>query len=175
MDNSRFIKIESLDREIPKINPDLLKATANDLHKQLTNITSEHQFLINAMDNQRRLKEEREEENRANLKSTSENLEKVNEKLEVQIQQKDEDLQMQREMIHMLKQQLIGINRTLSDLFIIEENNQELQEEANELAREIYAGMIQKKKIDWKSIIIDKGSDVVFAAIPIILQLAEIL
>lgn len=75
----------------------------------------------------------------------------------------------------MLKQQLIGINRTLSDLFIIEEGNQEIQEEANELARQIYESLILNKKVDLKSVLVDKGPDVLLAAIPIILQIANII
>ncbi len=147
----------------------------DDLVSQLRSIDYTNQSTINIIDEQRRFKEEREEENRTNLRATAESLERVNEKLEEQIQQKNDDLQNQRELIQLLKQQLTGISRTLSDLFILEEYSQELQEEANILAKEIYSLMIQGKKIDWKSIALDKGIDIIIAAIPIILQLAKVI
>ena len=121
------------------------------------------------------IREKREIENANNLKITAENSFEIIDRQQVQINQKNEDLQNQRELIHMLKQQLNGISRTLSDLFIIEEKNQEILEEANVLARDIYSTMIQNKKIDWKSLLIDKGPDVLLTAIPIILQLAKVI
>jgi hypothetical protein len=127
------------------------------------------------IENSRKERERRENENEQNLRISAQNSKEIVDKLQVQINQKDEDLQNQRELIQMLKQQLIGINRTLSDLFIIEEGNQEIQEEANELARLIYASLIQNKKVDLKSVLVDKGTDVLLAAIPIILQIANII
>lgn len=131
-------------------------------------------FLQN-IENSRRERERRESENEHNLRIAAQNSYEIVEKLQTQINQKDEDLQNQREHIHMLKQQLNGISRTLSDLFIIEENNQEIQEEANILAREIYSSVLQNKKIDWKSLLVDKGPDVLLMSIPIILQLAKVI
>lgn len=116
-----------------------------------------------------------EAENEKNLRISADNSNEILNKLQTQINQKDEDLNNQRELIHMLKQQLIGISRTLSDLFIIEEGNQELHEEANKLAREIYASMIQNKKVDWKAVLMEKGPDVLLTAIPIILQLTKVI
>lgn len=167
--NAAMTKSENIDvSNFHNINTDKLLS-------QLRSIEHDQENTMKLIDEQRRLKDKREEENRANLRATAESLERVNEKLEEQIQQKDKDLQNQRELIQLLKQQLTGISRTLSDLFILEENSQELQEEANILAKEIYSLMIQGKKIDWKSIALDKGIDLIIAAIPIILQLAKVI
>ena len=154
---------------------DMTKVNFEDSIRQLHEVQNNYNNSMKLINEQQRFKEKREEENRANLRATAESLERVNEKLEEQIQQKDEDLQNQRELIQLLKHQLTGISRTLSDLFILEENSQELQKEANILAKEIYSLMIQGKKIDWKSIALDKGIDIIIAAIPIILQLAKVL
>jgi hypothetical protein len=131
--------------------------------------------ILQDIENSRKERERRENENEQNLRISAQNSKEIVDKLQVQINQKDEDLQNQRELIQMLKQQLIGINRTLSDLFINEEGNQEIQEEANELARQIYASLIQNRKVDLKSVLADKGPDVLLAAIPIILQIANII
>lgn len=166
-------KLEPLSIKIPKIDPSAYgKNLMEDLVKNV-NRESEETFKIIEEEKERR--EKREEENRENLRKAAENTEITNQKLEKQIQQKDEDLQNQRELIQMLRNQLMGISRTLSDMFILEENIQEKHEEANILAREIYASLIQKSKIDWKALAVDKGIDVVIAAIPIVLQLAQVL
>lgn len=176
MDSNKFIKMDLSNYDLSKIDSSsLLKVKTDDLLNQMKNVEYEHQKTMNIVAEQRRLKEEREEENRANLKATAESLERVNEKLEEQIQQKDEDLQNQREMIKMLKQQLLGINRTLSDLFIIYENDQDKQEEIRALAQDIYSHMVIGKKVDWKAIAIDKGIDMALASVPIILELAKAL
>lgn len=130
---------------------------------------------IDALQKKREYEEQREEENRKNLIEINNNSKDIIEKLEKQITQKDEDIQIQREMINLLRQQLTGIQRTLSDIFILEESNNELQSQANETAKEICALIIQGKKIDWKSVALDKGIDVLLTSIPIILQILKVI
>lgn len=137
----------------------------NDISRQITEQNKKHFEEISRTVVSRTL---RDEENNNNIKKLVENT-------EIQIKQKDEDLENQRELIRMLKSQLTGINRAINDLFILEENNQEVQQEANNLAKEIHIQMIQNKKIDWKAIAIDKGIDITLAAIPIILQMAKVI
>lgn len=137
----------------------------NDINRQITEQNKKHFEEISRTVVSRTL---RDEENNNNIKKLVENT-------EIQIKQKDEDLENQRELIRMLKSQLTGINRAINDLFILEENNQEIQQEANNLAKEIHIQMIQNKKIDWKAIAIDKGIDITLAAIPIILQMAKVI
>ena len=174
MGDGKLIKIDASSLNLPEIvTSDLFKI--NTLSDRLSVIQQESERMMAMTYNEERLKEEREEENRLNLRATAERLDAVNEKLEEQIKQKNEDLQNQRKLIHMLEDQLHGISRTLSDLFILEEGNKELQEEAKELAKEIYASMIQNKKVDWKTIATDKGIDLTIASIPILLQLAKVI
>lgn len=129
---------------------------------------------IDLLMKKREYEEKREEENRQNLSDLNRNSVEIIDKLEKQISQKDEDLQNQREMINLLRNQLVGIQRTLSDMFILEESNTDLIMQATDTAKEISALIIQGKKIDWKLIALDKGIDVLLAAIPIILQLLKV-
>ena len=163
-----------MDNNFSKLNLDALKGL-NITPKTPFYATGQIPPGLDAAIKSREERDLREKENQDNIRISAENSKEIVEKLQTQINQKDEDLQNQRELIHMLKQQLDGISRTLSDLFILEENSQELQDEANILAREIYSLIIQGKKIDWKSMVLDKGVDLIIAAIPIILQFAKVI
>lgn len=105
-----------------------------------------------------------------NIRRSAKNSDEIVGLLETQIKQKDEDLANQRQLIAMLNEKLIGINRSLSDLFILEENNQDILNEANELSAKMLSEYKINGKMDLKSVFVDKGIDFGFIVLQIIIS-----